>query len=158
MIFNGIGSSLELARPIVNAIRPDLEDIVFDAPGVGGSSMPSYTYTFSDLAKTVTQILDILGHEQVNIIGLSWGGFLAQQFALDYPLRCKKLILAATSCELMSILPDYKVLGLMASPRRYIDPEYAASIAPALYGGKFRHDNSHLHTQRKCVPINHITK
>ncbi|MDQ0123535.1 poly(3-hydroxyalkanoate) depolymerase [Pseudomonas lini] len=140
IIFNGIGSGLELALPIVNAMHPDLEVIAFDVPGVGGSSMPSYTYTFSSLAKTVTKILDYLGHEQVNVIGLSWGGFLAQQFAFDHPQRCKKLILAATSCGLMSVLPDYKVLGLMASPRRYTDPDYAASIAPVLYGGKFRYD------------------
>ena len=153
MIFNGIGSGLELALPIVNAMHPDLEVIAFDVPGVGGSTMPNFTYTFSDLAKTVTKIIDHLGHEQVNIIGLSWGGFLAQQFALDYPLRCKKLILAATSCGLMSILPDYKVLGLMASPRRYTDPEYAASIAPALYGGKFRYDKklASSHAKEMCA-------
>lgn len=153
MIFNGIGSGLELVLPIVSAMHPDLEVISFDVPGVGGSSMPSFTYTFSDLAKTVTEILDHLGHEQVNIIGLSWGGFLAQQFAFDYPQRCKKLILAATSCGLMSILPDYNVLGLMASPRRYTDPDYAASIAPALYGGKFRYDKklASLHAKEMCA-------
>ena len=72
MIFNGIGSGLELVLPIVDAMHPDLEVIAFDVPGVGGSSMPSLTYTFSGLAKTVTQILDYLEHEQVNIIGLSW--------------------------------------------------------------------------------------
>ena len=50
-------------------------------------------------------------------------------------------------------LPDYKVLGLMASARRYTDPEYAASIAPALYGGKFRHDKqlATLHAKVMCA-------
>lgn len=157
MIFNGIGSGLELVLPIVNAMHPDLEVIAFDAPGVGGSSMPTLTYSFSGLAKTVTGILDYLGHEQVNIMGLSWGGFLAQQFAFDYPQRCKKLILAATSCGLLSILPDSKVMGLMVSPRRYTDPEYAASIVPAIYGGKFRHDKklASLHARDMCTDKSH---
>ena len=42
-------------------------------------------------------MLDYLDYGQVTAIGVSWGGALAQQFAHDYPERCKKLILAATA-------------------------------------------------------------
>jgi pimeloyl-ACP methyl ester carboxylesterase len=42
-------------------------------------------------------MLDYLDYGQVNVIGVSWGGALAQQFAHDYPERCKKLVLAATA-------------------------------------------------------------
>lgn len=152
LIFNGIGAGIDLILPFVNAMHPDLEVIAFDIPGVGGSSTPALPYTFSGLAKTVTQILDYLDYGQVNIIGLSWGGFLAQQFAVDYPQRCKKLILAATSCGLLSIPPNPKVLALMASPRRYTDPEYAASIAPEIYGGRFRYDKelASSHARKMC--------
>ena len=140
LLLNGIGASLELVLPLVMALHHDLTVIAFDVPGVGGSPTPSCPYNFSWLAKTVTQILDYLDYGQVNVLGLSWGGFLAQQFAYDHPKRCKKLVLAATSCGFMSAPPSLRVLWLMASPRRYTDPEYAASIAPEIYGGKFRHD------------------
>lgn len=142
LIFNGIGASLDLVLPFVAALDPNLEIIAFDVPGVGGSPARILPYRFSGLAKLVSQMLDRLNYGQVDVLGLSWGGFLAQQFAHDYPIRCRRLILAATSSGILSLMPSPKVLALMASPRRYTDPEYAASIAPDIYGGKFRHDKA----------------
>lgn len=140
LIFNGIGASLDLVLPFIQALNPNLEVIAFDVPGVGGSPSRVLPYRFSGLAKLVSQMLDCLNYGQVDVLGLSWGGFLAQQFAHDYPVRCRRLILAATSSGILSVMPHPKVLSLMASPRRYTDPEYAASIAGDIYGGKFRHD------------------
>lgn len=138
LMCNGIGASLELVLPFLTALHPDQAVIAFDVPGVGGSPTPLMPYRFSGLAHLVSQLLDALDCGQVDVIGLSWGGFLAQQFANDYPHRCRKLILAATSAGLRSVPPSPRVLTMMASPRRYTDPEYAALIAPEIYGGKFR--------------------
>jgi poly(3-hydroxyalkanoate) depolymerase len=138
LVCNGIGASLELVLPFAKALDPDQGVIAFDVPGVGGSSTPWLPYSFSSLAKLVTRMLDYLDVGQVNVIGLSWGGFLAQTFAHEYPGRCKKLILAATSAGLVSVMPSLKVLSLMASPRRYTDPTHGAKIAPDIYGGEFR--------------------
>lgn len=141
LCFNGIGASLSLFTPFVEAMHennPDIEIITFDVPGVGGSSTPTLPYRFSGLAYTVTQLLDYLNYAQVDVLGLSWGGFAATQFAYDYPQRCKKLILCATATGITSVPPSMKVLGLMASPRRYTDAAYMAGIAPEIYGGKFR--------------------
>jgi poly(3-hydroxyalkanoate) depolymerase len=143
LCFNGIGANLSLFTPFVEAMHesnPDIEIITFDVPGVGGSSTPSLPYRFSGLAKTVSQVLDYLNYAQVDVLGLSWGGFLATQFAYDHPQRCKKLILCATATGVTSIPPSMKVLSLMASPRRYSDSAYMIEIAPLIYGGKFRSD------------------
>lgn len=140
LLFNGIGASIDLVVPFINSLDPDLEVIAFDVPGVGGSSTPLLPYRFEGLAKTVARMLDYLDYGQVNVFGVSWGGFLAQQFAKDHPERCKKLILAATSTGSAMVPPSAKVLGLMSSPRRYTDPEYGASIAPDIYGGAFRNN------------------
>lgn len=140
LLCNGIGASIDLVVPFINSLDPDLEVIAFDVPGVGGSSTPWLPYRFEGLAKTVARMLDYLDYGQVNVFGVSWGGFLAQQFAKDYPERCKKLILAATSTGSAMVPPSSKVLGLMSSPRRYTDPEYGASIAPEIYGGAFRNN------------------
>lgn len=140
LIFNGIGAGLELVFPLIAALDPDLEVIAFDAPGVGKSSTPCLPYTFSGLAHTVTRMLDALGYTEVNVAGVSWGGFLAQQFAYNHPDRCKKLILAATSSGVTMVPPSMKVLRLMASPDRYKDPALMASIAPDIYGGSFRNN------------------
>lgn len=143
LCFNGIGASLSLFTPFVEALHesnPDIEVITFDVPGVGGSSTPSLPYRFSGLAKAVSQMLDYLNYAQVDVLGLSWGGFAATQFAYDYPQRCKKLILCATATGVTSVPPSMKVLSLMASPRRYTDSAYMIEIAPLIYGGKFRTD------------------
>lgn len=140
LLFNGIGASIDLVIPFINSLDPDLEVIAFDVPGIGGSSTPLLPYRFSGLVKTVVKMLDYLDYGKVNVFGVSWGGFLAQQFARDQPIRCKKLILAATSTGSLMVPPSLKVLGLMSSPRRYMDPEYGAEIAPNIYGGAFRSD------------------
>lgn len=142
LLMNGIGAQVELLAPFVEAMHksnPDLEIITFDSVGVGRSSTPALPYRFSGLSKTVSQMLDVLDVAQVYVLGLSFGGFLAQEFAHQHPQRCKKLILAATCAGVLSIPPSMKVLSMMASPRRYTDPEYAAQVLPEIYGGKYRH-------------------
>lgn len=140
LIFNGIGANLELVMPFVRALDKDLEIIAFDVPGVGGSSTPSIPYRFPGLAKLAARMLDYLDYGQVNVIGVSWGGALAQQFARDYPERCKKLVLAATSAGAVMIPGKPRVLWRMASPRRYLQPSYGVHIAADIYGGAFRRD------------------
>ena len=109
LIFNGIGANLELVFPFVQALDPDLEVIAFDVPGVGGSSTPRRPYRFPGLAKLTARMLDYLDYGQVNVIGVSWGGALAQQFAHDYPERCKKLVLAATAAGAVMVTPTVAV-------------------------------------------------
>lgn len=143
LIMNGIGASLSLLSPFVEALHksnPNIEIITFDCPGVGGSSTPCLPYRFSGLSKIVVEMLDVLGYDGVDVLGLSFGGFLAQEFANSFPHRCSKLILAATCAGVVAIPPSIKVLSLMSSPRRYTDPEYAAKVSPEIYGGKFRYD------------------
>ena len=140
LVFNGIGANLELVFPFVKALDPDLEVIAFDVPGVGGSSTPMTPYRFPGLAKLAARMLDYLNYGQVNVIGVSWGGALAQQFARDYPERCKKLILAATAAGAVMVPGKPKVLLKMASPRRYIQPSHGVKIAADIYGGAFRRD------------------
>ena len=140
LIFNGIGANLELVLPFVKELDPELEIIAFDVPGVGGSSTPNTPYRFPSLAKLAARMLDYLNYGQVNVIGVSWGGALAQQFAHDYPERCKKLILAATAAGAFMVPGKPKVLLRMASPRRYLQPSYGVQIAADIYGGAFRRD------------------
>jgi len=147
LIANGIGASLELLTPFVEAMHasnPDLEIITYDSPGVGGSSTPCLPYRFSGLAKVVSQMLDALNYGQVDVVGLSWGGMLVQEFAYQYPQRCRKLILAATCAGVLSVPPSLKVLSMMSSPRRYTDPDYAKQVLPEIYGGKYRHSKELL--------------
>lgn len=141
LMFNGIGANLELARPFMDALD-DTTGIIFDVPGVGGSPAPAFPYRPSTIARLAKRLVEILGYDQVDVSGVSWGGGLAQQFAFQYPGFCRKLILAATAPGITMIPGTPSVLSKMASPRRYTDPGYMRSIAAEIYGGAFRTDPS----------------
>ena len=139
MMFNGIGANLELAEPFMTALD-DTTGIIFDVPGVGGSPAPAFPYRPSTLARLAKRLAEMLGHDRVDISGVSWGGGLAQQFAYQYPGVCRKLVLCATGTGIGMIPGKPNVLAKMASPKRYTDPDYMRSIAAEIYGGDFRTD------------------
>jgi poly(3-hydroxyalkanoate) depolymerase len=139
LLCNGIGASIELVEPFIAALD-GVETIVFDAPGVGGSPRPALPYRFWNLACMVVRLLDQLGYREVDALGVSWGGGLAQQFAIQHPSRCRKLILAATSAGALMVPGRPSIISKLLSPRRYLDPSYLARIAPEIYGGEYRHN------------------
>ncbi len=138
LLMNGIGVNLEVLQPFVDALDPAIEVIRFDVPGTGGSPPPLIPYRFSVLARLVTKMLDQLGYQQVDVLGISWGGALAQQFAFQYPRRCRRLILVSTGTGALMVPGRPSVLAKIATPRRYQDPAYMAQIAGEIYGGKVR--------------------
>ncbi len=141
LMFNGIGANLELGFPFLKALK-DTPTIIFDVPGVGGSPLPKIPYIPATLARMAAQLLDVLGEKQVDVSGVSWGGGLAQQFAFQYPGRCRRLILVATSAGWTMVPGKPAVLSKMGSVKRYTDPGYMRSIAAEIYGGDFRKDST----------------
>jgi poly(3-hydroxyalkanoate) depolymerase len=154
LIFNGIGANLELVEPFVTALE-DVSVIIFDVPGVGGSPAPVVPYRFSTLSVLTDKLLTRLGHEgAVDVLGVSWGGALAQQFARLYPGRCRRLILAATSPGVIMVPAKLSVLSKLIGPRRYTDPAYLQRVGADIYGGAYRRDPSLLkaHSQHIQPP------
>ena len=137
LLFNGIGANIELVEPFLDALNGP-EAIIFDVPGVGGSPAPWIPYRPWTLARLSARLLDQLGYSQVDVLGVSWGGALAQQFAFQQGIRCRRLVLAATSPGHLMVPGRLTVLLKMATPRRYKDPEYMKRIAGDIYGGAFR--------------------
>ena len=97
LLCNGIGASLELLRPFVDALDPRREVVRFDMPGIGGSPGPVVPYHLWTLAPLLSGLLDQLGYQQADVLGISWGGGLAQQFAVQCPSRVRRLVLVAAS-------------------------------------------------------------
>ncbi len=140
LMFNGIGANLELGFPFLTSLNR--RAILFDVPGVGGSPMPSLPYRPATLARMSKHLLEHLGHDQVDVSGVSWGGGLAQQFAKQYPRLCRKLVLVATSSGWTMVPGKPAVLSKMGSIKRYMDKSYMRSIAADIYGGAFRQDDT----------------
>ncbi len=96
LLCNGIGASLELLQPFVDALDPRRGIIRFDMPGIDGSPAPVLPYHLGTSAPLLAGLLDELGYRQADVLGISWGGGLAQQFALSRPDRVRRLVLVAT--------------------------------------------------------------
>jgi poly(3-hydroxyalkanoate) depolymerase len=132
LLMNGLGVNLELLQRFVDELDSTREVIRFDAPGIGGSSLPAIPYTFPSLAYLVAQMLDHLGYTQVDVLGVSWGGALAQQFALQYSLRCRRLILASTATGSIMIPGRLSAFAELATPQHYTEPDYLKEVDPGL--------------------------
>jgi poly(3-hydroxyalkanoate) depolymerase len=141
LLMNGIGASLEVLQPFVDALDPRRTVVRFDVPGVGGSPRPVVPYNLTTFSPAVAGLLSRLGFDDpVDVLGLSWGGGLAQHFAVQHRRRCRRLVLAATATGSLMVPANPRVLARMLTPRRHRDPAYARSIAGEIYGGTMRTD------------------
>ncbi|MGZ4642656.1 MAG: poly(3-hydroxyalkanoate) depolymerase [Blastococcus sp.] len=156
LLMNGIGASLEVLQPFVDALDARRTVIRFDVPGVGGSPRPVVPYNLATFSPVVAGVLKRLELDAVDVLGLSWGGGLAQHFAVQHRRRVRRLVLAATGTGTLMVPAHPRVLGRMLTPRRHRDPEYARQIAGEIYGGTVRTDPARaaraLHTATRVGP------
>jgi poly(3-hydroxyoctanoate) depolymerase len=132
LLCNGIGAPIEMWTPFRDPLgRPT---IAFDAPGVGESSVPLIPPTIGALAGLVLEMLDHLDVPTVDVLGVSWGGALAQEVAHHGGDRVRRLVLCATMAGGLPVPGDPRVLAILATPMRYWSPTYLERVAPALYG------------------------
>jgi poly(3-hydroxyalkanoate) depolymerase len=138
LLINGIGASLELLEPFVRELDPALEVVRFDPPGVGGSAQPGGPYRFTGLCTLIASMLTQLGYDQVDVLGISWGGAVAQHFAAFQRARCRRLVLVSTATGALMVPARPSVLAHMVTPRRYLDRGYLERVAGSIYGGSAR--------------------
>jgi 3-oxoadipate enol-lactonase len=69
----------------------------YDQRGLGRSDKPDFAYSMADYADDAAGLLDHLGWDQVGVIGVSFGGMVAQELVLRHPARVRRLVLACTS-------------------------------------------------------------
>jgi poly(3-hydroxyalkanoate) depolymerase len=133
LFFNGIGANLELTNALGDMF-PDRDIITFDVPGVGKSPVTQWPYRPWMLARWARKLLDQFHIDEVDVMGVSWGGALAQQFAFQYRNRVGKLILCATTAGMTMIPGKPASLSKMVDARRYTDPNYMRDNFATLYG------------------------
>ena len=140
LLINGIGASLELFEPFVRQLDPGVDVIRFDPPGVGGSAPPSGLYRFTGLCALIANMLTELGYDdRVDVLGISWGGGVAQHFAAFQRSRCRRLVLAATATGALMVPASPSVLvHLVLPPRRQMDREYLYRVVGGVFGGSAR--------------------
>jgi 3-oxoadipate enol-lactonase len=98
LIISGTGGDLRRSPSFFDLpIARDFEILAFDQRGLGQTSKPDIPYTMADYAADAEGLLEVLGWDRCLVMGISFGGMVAQEFALRYPRRGGKLVLACTS-------------------------------------------------------------
>ena len=115
LVLNGIGMNLELIDGVAAALAPR-RVISFDMPGVGRSPDPLVPYTTVTMAMTASVVLDRLGVDRADVLGISWGGGVALQFALQDRARIGRLVLAATSAGMIMAPGSATALARLFDP------------------------------------------
>lgn len=133
LFFNGIGANIEAVAPLATALD-DRGFVIFDMPGVGGSPEPTVPYNPFTMCWTAARLLGALGLDEVDVMGVSWGGAMAQHFALQHSGRVRRLILCATSAGMLMVPGKPAALSKMADPRRYVDAAFMQKHFRTLYG------------------------
>jgi pimeloyl-ACP methyl ester carboxylesterase len=96
VLLHGFLSDSRVWRTQLEELSDQFDVVAWDAPGAGASVDPSHEFTIEDWARSLCSFLDAQGVEQAHILGLSWGGILAQELYRLDPERVLSLILAGT--------------------------------------------------------------
>jgi poly(3-hydroxyalkanoate) depolymerase len=139
LIFNGIGASAQILEPLMHGLDR-IRTLTFDLPGIGASPLSPLLRRLPGFARLACEVLDAFDIPRAHVMGISWGGGLAQQFAMQHPDRVDRLVLAATSTGHLMVPGSPAVWMRMATPLRYLSAGYLRRVAGDLYGGDFRHD------------------
>ena len=134
LLVHGLGAPLDLWGPLVKELD-GYTVITLDNPGAGASTVPWPAWTMPKYAETVDAVLEELGFDRVDVLGLSFGGMICQELAFRYPQRIRRLILAGTTAGIGVTFGNPLALSVLATPLRYYSRTYMAMVAPFLYGG-----------------------
>ncbi len=135
LLITGLGGNTEMWSPF-RARLTTRRVIGFDAPGTGRSPSPMQPVTIEAMADLVAAVLDHCGIPSADVIGFSFGGFVAQQLAYAHPARVRKLVLAGTTCGLGGVPGSIGAMVALSTPLRFYSPSYFDRTAAAAYGGE----------------------
>lgn len=97
LLIQGFGGGHEGWFFQTRAFRKHYQVIIYDNRGIGRSDRSPGSYTVKTMADDAIGLMDYLGINTARVLGMSLGGMVAQEVAINYPERVKKLVLVVTS-------------------------------------------------------------
>ena len=151
LFINGTGGDLRQKPNILDGpLSRGFEILGYDQRGLGQTSKPEGPYTMADYADDADALMEALGWNDAHVVGVSFGGMVAQHLAIRHPTRVRRLVLACTSSggaggasyplQTLADLPESEraLAGIELSDTRYDaawrerEPEAFASILKML--------------------------
>src|SRR5262245_42642475 len=97
LFFNGSGATLTTRAPLIWSFADRFDVVAHDQRGLGRTEIPPGPYSMADYARDAAALLDQLDWATCRVIGVSFGGMVAQEFAVTWPQRVERLALVCTS-------------------------------------------------------------
>ncbi|WP_263772952.1 alpha/beta fold hydrolase [Propionivibrio soli] len=117
LLSNSIGTDLHMWDGQISAFSKHFRVLRYDARGHGASGVPSAEYSLDRLGRDVLELLDALRIDEVNLLGLSLGGIVAQWIAIHAPHRIASLVLSNTAAYLgPADMWDRVIIDLLRAP------------------------------------------
>jgi pimeloyl-ACP methyl ester carboxylesterase len=136
LLIMGIGYTSDMWHTVEPLLVEHYRLILFDNRGVGRSDAIQPGFSIGDMASDALAVLEAAGERTAHIFGMSMGGFVAQEFALQYPDRVRSLILGCTTCGGDQVVPADEEVWDVAQARRSMSPEDGArAMIPYIYDG-----------------------
>jgi 3-oxoadipate enol-lactonase len=114
LFLNGSGQTLAGVAPLLDLVAQRFDVVAHDQRGLGRTSIPPGPYTMADYAADAAAVLDSVGWAEARVMGISFGGMVAQELAVTWPDRVSRLALMCTSPggEGGSSYPLHKLAGV----------------------------------------------
>ena len=97
LFLNGSGSTLESSKLLIDLFRAHFDVVAHDQRGLGRTEKPPEPYSMRDYAADALGLLDDVGWARCRVVGVSFGGMVAQELAVTAPDRVERLALVCTS-------------------------------------------------------------
>jgi pimeloyl-ACP methyl ester carboxylesterase len=136
LLVNGIWGELAAWRPLLPFVA-GFRTITFDAPGIGDTEIPPYPMSLPALGRFTLGVLDAVGVGRAHVLGMSFGGLVAQQMATIAPNRVDRLVLVSTMSGLLHMPGQPGALLRLLNP---LPTDRTGTAAGRAFGGRIRRD------------------
>ena len=134
---NGSGQSLDTSRPLVEAFASRFDTVAHDQRGLGRTEVPPGPFTMAEYGADALAVADHVGWDTFLLVGISFGGMVAQELAVTAPGRIERLALLCTSSggaggasyplqELADLPPDERARTAMQVMDTRFDEQWLA--------------------------------
>jgi pimeloyl-ACP methyl ester carboxylesterase len=130
MMIMGLSGNIDWWDPrMIRGLSRNFKAVMFDNRGAGRTNMSDRMYTIELLADDTAGLMEALRISRAHILGISMGGMIAQELALNYPQKVEKLVLCSTTCGgPKAIVASQEVLDVLTADVSGLSAEEVAKI------------------------------
>jgi pimeloyl-ACP methyl ester carboxylesterase len=144
VMITGLSGNTDWWDPrVIQGLSKNFKIVMFDNRGAGRTDVTDRECTIKLFADDTAGLMDALKISRAHVLGISMGGMIAQELALNHPEKVEKLVLCSTNCGgAKQILPAQEVLEMLSADQSGLSAEEVARVAvPLCYTTDFIDNN-----------------